>query len=950
MRIRFSYYCGSGRSMPPATGASMTSHALLGALLAAGATSALAQPLSDAPGLEEVVVTGSRVARSGYDTQTPVTVISGEEIEAAAPHNIADFVNQLPALVGSATPATSNASISSGTSGINAMNLRGLGSERTLVLLDGRRSVGSTIGGTVDINTFPQGLIESVEIVTGGASSAYGSDAVSGVVNYIMDKDFTGIKSTVDGGETTYGDDPGWRTDFTAGTPLMDGRGHFLFNATVARRDGIFGVPRDWNDDGWYIVNNPAYEPGNGQPERLLTNQAGPSEMTPGGIITDTALRGTYFGVNGTVNQLAYGSTQDPWMVGGDWRVTQHNDTQSLHQQMEREGAFTRFSYEISDSMELFTELSRSEYGSVGWGGAQRNNGNVVIMTDNAFLPAEVAQQAAALGITEFRLGTSNGDLSGDVDSRRTDNERSVERYALGLNGAFGSRRGGWTWDAYVQRGVADTHEEVGTTNNERLAMATDAVLHPVTSEIVCRSSIADPDNGCVPFNRMGVAVNDAAAIQYVIGYPQREQRFEQDVAAVNFSTEVENPIVDDPIAVAVGAEYRREEVSGFVEEQYQSGWYTGNYGPSFGEYDVSEAYVETLIPLPKRFEFSGAVRATDYSTSGSVTTWKTGFTWDATEALRLRLTKSRDIRAPNLGELYESGRRRSNTLIDPFNDNESVQFLENTTGNPNLKPEDADSIGIGFVLSPVDVPGFGLSLDYYEIEITNAIGAVNAQEIMDRCFAGNQDFCAAITRGTTASGAPFITELRNSPFNLVSETARGADLEMTYAFDVGRGDLILRALVTRYLELKQANGIDAPEDSVGQNSGGSPPDYLYRLTAAYSADRLSFSVTGRGVSSGVYDNSYIQCMSACPASTSLNRTINDNNIGGAFYIDTTFAYTVMSGNLDSEVFFSIRNLLNRDPEIVAQGPSGGSHEPATNQSLYDFLGRLYRVGVRFQW
>ena len=170
---------------------------------------ALAQEAADADGGTvaspdaEITVTGTRIQRNGYQAPTPLTVLGADDIEANAPANIADYVNDIPSLVGSATPANSNLNISSGTSGINALNLRSLGTERTLVLLDGQRSVGSTTGGLVDVNTFPQGLIKSVEIVTGGASAAYGSDAVSGVVNFSLDKDYTGLKGSADYGITT---------------------------------------------------------------------------------------------------------------------------------------------------------------------------------------------------------------------------------------------------------------------------------------------------------------------------------------------------------------------------------------------------------------------------------------------------------------------------------------------------------------------------------------------------------------------------------------------------------------------------------------------------------------------------------------------------------------------------------------------------------------------------
>lgn len=941
--------------------AAVPTKALAMTLLAAGVASAHAQPPpppvapeDDAPAtLSEVVVTGSRVARGGYDTPTPVTVIDEAEIEASGTSNISDYVNQLPALSGSTLPATSNRSLSSGAAGINSLNLRALGNARTLVLIDGRRSVGSTPQGTVDVSTFPQSLVRSVDIVTGGASAAYGSDAVSGVVNFVLDKTYTGVKADFSRGETTYGDDKVWNVDLTAGTPFAGGRGHLLLNGEITRRDGIHGVPREWNNQGWYLINNPAYAVGNGRPEWLVTDRAGQSTMTPGGIITNTALRGTYFGVGGTVNQLAYGDTRDPWMIGGDWEQVQTNNTVSLSPTEDREGLFSRLSFNLTDRVEVFGEVSWNQHASLSWGGAQYEKGNIILQADNAFLPAEVAERASELGITQFNLGTTNA----DVPIRASDNQRTVERYAVGVNGWFDAVGTSWDWDAYYQRGVTDTDETLLVTNNARFAMAQDAVLHPDTGQIVCRSSIADPGNGCVPFNRMGIGVNSQEAIDYIVGTPARRQRFQQDVAALNFNTDFANPWSAAPVGIAFGAEYRKEQVSGSVEEQYQSGWNAGNFLPTFGEYDVTEAYFEALVPLPGQLEFNGAVRGTDYSTSGYVTTWKTGLTWSPVDDIRLRVTRSRDIRAPNLDELFLAGRRRTNTLSDPFADNASVQFTENVTGNLDLVPEKADSLGIGLIYRPSFVPGLGLSVDYYRIEIEDAIGMVSAQDTVDRCYAGNQNFCSAITRGLTPGGVPVITELRNSPFNFVSQVARGLDFEASYGFELadvfrgGLGNVRLRALATRYLENTTDNGIDPPQDSAGQNRGSGPPDWIYRLSATYNLDRFSATLTGRGVSSGVYDNSYIVCSTDCPQSTVLNRTINHNKIDGAFYLDTYFAYTLTSGAVGSQVYLSVNNALNRDPKVVAMGPSDSSHvEPYTNRGLYDYLGRVFMVGARFNW
>lgn len=279
------------------------------AALLASANSALADDAAstaaDGAELEEVLVTGSRVVRDGYDAPTPVNVLGTDEIKAAAPANIADFVNTLPSVAGSATAANSSGALSNGAAGISALNLRALGTGRTLVLFDGQRSVVSAATGQVDTNTFPQALVSRVEVVTGGASSAYGSDAVGGVVNFILDKEYTGLKATVEYGETTYGDNPNSKFNITAGAAFADKKGHVLLSAEIVHQDGVHDESRDWNKSGYFAVRNT--NTAAGAPFYILSKNVGISAYTPGGLITAGPLRGTYFGVNGSVNQLAYG-------------------------------------------------------------------------------------------------------------------------------------------------------------------------------------------------------------------------------------------------------------------------------------------------------------------------------------------------------------------------------------------------------------------------------------------------------------------------------------------------------------------------------------------------------------------------------------------------------------------------------------------------------------------
>lgn len=933
--------------------------AFVAALLSSG--SAMAQVSAQVPpegqdaAADEstIIVTGSRIARNGYKAPTPLTVINSEDIEATAPANVADFVNDIPSLVGSVTPATSNLNISAGTAGVNALNLRALGSARTLVLLDGQRSVGSTLGGLVDVNTFPQGLIKSVEIVTGGASAAYGSDAVSGVVNFILDKEYAGVKGSAEYGITTYGDAPNYRLNLTAGTAFAGGRGHFLLNGELAVKEGLHSVPRDWNKRGWYHITNPAYVAGNGQPERLIVSGAGLSQATRGGVILNTALRGTQFGVGGAVSQYNFGTSRDPWQIGGDWQATQVNGLQSLDPAENRKSVFGRLSFEISPAIELFGQVSYAQSKNLGHLGVQLNQNNVTIRSDNAFIFASVRTQLTALNLAQFTLGTTNADLP----IRKNDTERTLLRYVAGAKGDFSLFGGQARWDVYFQKGISRTREMArDITNNARLALAQDAVFAPAgnlagvaAGTVVCRSTLTVPTNGCVPFNRLGIGVNSQAALVYILGNPFRRQKFEQDVYAANLSFDVFR-LPAGLVSVAIGGEHRSEKVSGSVDAQFQTGWFVGNFLPSFGSYKVTEGYIEVAVPVIKGLDFNGAVRGTKYSTSGYVTTWKAGVTFEPVPDIRFRATRSRDIRAPNLGELYTAGTTRINVLLDSSQGNASVQFAGTTRGNPLLQPEKADQWGVGIVLQPSLLRGFAASIDYYEIHIDGAIGSVGAQTIVDRCNQGVTAFCSAITRGPNAFGNNL--QVFESPFNFAEQKARGIDVEVSYRLSLGGGNLMLRGMATRYLQNYFNNGIEPAVDRVGQNGvdAGTTPKWLYRVQANYTNKGLAFNLTGRGVSDGVYDNSFVECTASCPSSTVTNRTINNNRIKGAFYLDASASYDIELGRRSLQLFANVNNLLDKDPPVVAPGPAGSAYAtPATNQSIYDLLGRTYRIGVRFK-
>lgn len=980
----------------------------------ASSDSQVAQPLeaeAEEPGDRgDIVVTGTRVVRDGFQAPTPLQVLTEEDIENSSPtNNIADFVNQLPALAGSIRPSNSRLELSNGQAGINALNLRSLGTVRTLVLVNGRRSVGSTANGIVDVNTIPQSLVQRVEVVTGGASAAYGSDAVAGVTNFILNNQYEGLKLEADIGVTERGDGFNYSGALTGGLKFAGGRGRLIVAGEIAHTDGIFSIDpgeRDWNHTGFVRIQNPAWPANPAAPRYLVRTGVGQANSTPGGLITRSEggtlnrLCGTYFDQGGAVRQYQYGgltfpanlcsptvlNSQPSLNQGGDWRVNDTGRRIGLNPEEDRYGLFGRLSFEVADGVTLFAEASYNRQETLfnagpnlmtGLSIAASNcgNGPTAPTTCNAFLYNTLGS-AALQGITSVQLATSGADLP----FRGSNNERKVQRYLIGAEGDFQAFGKTARWDVYGQYGRANLHEQlINIQQTTRRSNALAAVFAPAgnpgglpVGSIQClinvNASTADDDPACKPLNLFGLGVADPAAIDYILGDPYRDQVLEQTVVGANLSLTPFATWAGD-VSVAVGAEYRKEEIDGFVPAEFQpvfnpatgvstSVWSVGNFRPSKGSYNVKEAYLETVVPLGFGLEFNGAVRATDYSTSGFVTTWKLGATWQPVDDILIRANRSRDIRAPNLNELYQAGTANTSTVTNPFYPGTgpgtgqygpNLSYLGTVTGNLNLRPEKADSWNIGGVLTPRFLPGFSASVDYWRVKVKGAIDSLSADDIVNRCFEGLADFCDAITPDPANTARVLIAR---QPVNFSSILMRGLDFEAAYRRRLGNGNFSLRGLATRYLENTVATGVPGftPLNSVGTLGVGTgtqsiTPKWIYRVSAAYDTDDYTLTAVARGVGDGRYDATGVECSTgSCPVSTNQFPTYEDNSIGGATYVDlnATFKFDAFGGK-NGEFFINVTNVLDSDPILL---PETGL---AVNSTYSDLLGRAFRFGVRLK-
>lgn len=913
---------------------------------------------------EEIRVTATRIVRDGYSAPTPQTVFGEEDLQRAGQINAFSALNQLPSLAGSNSTQTFGTAQSTGLGGLSTLNLRGLGAHRTLTLLDGQRVVGAMNTGITDAGAFPQALVKRVDIVTGGASASWGSDAVAGVVNYVLDHEFVGLKGNINGGVTTYGDDRQYSITLTAGTKLLDDRLRIIASGEYQDNDG---VPRGIGRRNWYdgtrvlqrtIAGTPA-----GQPQYLVASHVTDTRLAPGGIITAGPLAGIAFGPGGTPYNYQYGSLiVAPNMQGGEQSGDIGNNS-NLDSVQRRRTFYGRVSYDLTNDFTAHATFNHGRVFTYGhsWPGQYRT-GTLNIRCDNAFLPQSVATACADNNITSFAFGSYLADLPDSIAT----NTRVMNRVTAGVDGAFDLFGDRWNVSASYVHGESRTLAEVRNgALNGRLFAAIDAVRGP-DGTIVCRSAVAQA-GGCVPFNAIGTGVASPAAIAYVSGTPYLKTWLKQDVVAVNFSSE---PLSSwaGPISIAFGGEYRKESFTQKSDPASTgnagdpllsangSNWFTGNFRPASGSYSVWEAFAETVVPLVDSVSFGKldlnlAARATDYNLAGYVTTWKAGATWETPiEGLRLRGLQSRDIRAPNLSELFRQPQNITGTVIDrfpPFADRD-MAIVQATVANTELKPEKSRTRQVGAIYQPQWLPGFNMSVDYYDIKVTGAIGSVNPQQTVDLCFQGNETLCRNITRNAAGE----ITALELKPINLASTVTTGLDIEASYRRPVADfisgadGTITLRALATHVFKFNTNTGIPNAviTRAAGQNSGNIANWRVY-ATQSYSNDAFSLTLIQRYVSPGVIDHNFVECTSNCPAPTLNHPTINSNRVDGAFYVDVGGTYKITP---KVEFYFKVDNLFNVSPPLVPYVGGAPFLYRSINASLYDVLGRFYRAGIRF--
>jgi iron complex outermembrane receptor protein len=886
-------------------------------ILAAGAmaTSANAQSTTNEPGQEQapsensdqpgdIIVTGSRIDRSGYESPTPLLRVTQEELQVVPRANLGAALADLPQFKAAESPVTSSANVGAGRFPIN---IRGLGDKRSLLLLDGRRLVSS------DLNTVPSIMIGSVDIVTGGASAAWGSDAVGGIVNLNVDGDYAGVRLGAEAGVSSRGDAQQYKVEGKFGTSFADGRGHFVIGGEFVDNKGIPRRTDRENTGRWSTNGNIALTPNVGYSTRLA-----------GGYINSGVLRGNGFNPDGSLRTPNLGTIIGSSMIGGE--APSNDDIGTLIVPQRRYAAMAKASYELTDTLKISADLRYSRYyNRYPWFGA--HNDNLTIRSDNAFLRPEIKSRLAAAGQTSFLLSRFNGDLSfADIDVDRRNIQGSIA-----LDGSFGGGR--WRYTAFYSHGeYRNDLRTPGFPITQNFNNAVDAVISPTTNQPICRVTLTNPSSGCVPLNLFGLGAPSQAAIDYVTGTPQSDTLDKLDTYGVSLRGEPFD-LPAGPVSVAIGAEGRNVSTGATIGTLDAASAFSGfNFSGFSGRTNVKEAFAETVVPVVKdlpllrKLELNGAVRVSDYSLSGTIWSWKLGITNEFFPGVIGRVARSRDIRAPNLAELYTT-RTISNTgIVDPQNPAAgTASTLIYGGGNTMLVPERADTWTAGFTTAPMR--GLTASIDYFNVSIRDVISTLGAQNIVNRCSAGNADLCRYIDRNS----AGIIQSITSSQFNLSQLKTDGIDAELAYTVpvnDAADGRINIRLVGTWVNSFTTDDGISKIEytGTQGYAFAEGTPRIRANATIGYASDGFSGLVRARYISSGYWDRT--------------RPTLTNNRIPAYTYFDVQLSQKVPIGDGRSFEFYgSISNLFDKDP------PLHSSFTP-----YYDVIGRYMSVGARLEF
>ncbi|MFC3580380.1 TonB-dependent receptor [Sphingomonas hylomeconis] len=902
-----------------------------------------AAPLAAVPGEDEtIVVTGSRLGGLQLQQASPIAVVTAKEIALSGQVNVENILKDLPQLVPSSTGASNNPG-----GGVATADLRGLGANRTLVLVDGRRYVSYDSNQIVDLNTIPAGLIERVDIVSGGRSAVYGSDAVAGVVNFVMKKDFSGVEANANYRINEAGDGGTFNGNVLIGGNFADGRGNATLYLDYTKRDGILQSARDYS--------------------RQALVDDGEGNLIAGG---SGSIEGTRFAIGGVGRKFETDGSYSAYNSATD--AYNYAPSNYLQVPQKRFMMSAQTHYEVSPAFNVYAEGQLINNRVDNKLAPTPFTGAVSLDADSSFLSA--SSQALLQGLdpdgdgyvtsTIYRRLTEVGDRVSSTDN-------TAYRAVLGARGDLG---GGWNYDAYYSYSKTRAVEtQTGNVSRSRVLQAL-RTTYDANGNLVC----SDTSSGCVPLNIFGAGNISEAAASFITIPVQNTSSITEQVASASISNRDLFDLGAGPVGIVFGTEYRKEFGSYNPDYALSSGdvvGFNGGEGLS-GGYDVKEAYTEVAVPLladkpfAHRLELNGAYRYSYYSTAAkSVNTYSGGAVWAPIRDISLRGQYSRAVRAPTVNDLYSGSGQDFPTATDPCTtavaltnanlnasclasgvpaalintdyDGGSTQIQTVVGGNPNLREETSDTYTAGIVLQPSFLRGFSLTVDYYKIKIANYISSIGTSNLLTACYgdAGNgytpydTSYCAALPRDANSYA---ITDATNALSNTGGVKTRGVDFEARYATDLGFGAfgtdtsrLDLRFSGTRLIDfdMKPIATISDLTVSCAGKFGVScgNPYSKWRLSArtTYSTGPMTVSLLYRYLSSVEDDTGGYSV----------------NHIKAYNYFDLTTAFTVKPGFTWS---VGVNNLFDKQPPILGDNQEQANTYPST----YDPYGRAFFVST----
>ena len=961
----------------------------LGLVLAATPAFAQDQDMSEeaAPAEEAraIVVTGSRIARPNLESASPVTVVSAEQIELTGTTTLETLLNQLPQVIPGNTRVSNNA----GGENFATLDLRGLGPARTLILVDGERLPASTTTGVIDINQIPVGLIQRVEVVTGGASAVYGSDAIGGVINFILKEDYEGVEFV---GLQNFSEDGAFQTytiNGTMGGNFADGRGNFTFFGSWTDRDGVFQGRYPYSRVSGALYFDPNVDVGVGGPIRVVDDPSkippgyivaagGGSATPPWGWIANSAANpfqnlgtllpnqfgaGTYdTNCDGVANTTPYNTGNlafddqgrlIPRAVAGNCAIPLRSIGSNRYNFGPVNYLITPFDrltltavgrYEFSDKtrLKLFSSYTNANQ-QVAL--APTPATNIVVPANSPLIPADLAIALASrpnpnapfiINRRFSETGPRIGDFSTDSKNIRLILEHDFDdKWSANLVGSFGR-----------------VDNRIQNQGNIRRSAVTQGLNGCPTGS----------GPGCVPIDIFGPNTLTPAMLSFVALTTTDTESFEQ----LRFATNLTGSLFElpgGPLGIAVGAEYRKDTGKTQVDDAKRTGDIIGfnAQGSISGQIEVKEVYGEIRAPILDFFSVGAGARYSDYSTIGGLFNWKAEAELNPVSWARIRASYNKAARAPNVFELFQNGDQGFPSYVDPCNDtaartpailavcqatapgfnftgfqqvNSQVQAF--AFGDPTLKEEKAETWTAGIVLTPPPVAGVRLTFtaDYYDIELTNRVAGLGAGFYISQCYQSNvPSACQRIVRSSVTGQIESVATGRtNSPTPLIT---RGVDVGLDASFDAFGGVVFINDVLT-YVDTFRI-GTSEFVDTVFSGIGGVTPEWSNTLTVGWRNEKFTGQVRYVWDKGGRQNFPGAELEGFFPDSG----RIPDLNL-----VNLSLRWQA-SDNI--EITGIVKNLLDKYPP---QTPTGYFEQANTNINFYDdyAVGRNFTIQARVKF